>query len=105
MVGYYALRVFAPIVIAAMGAVIVRHSVYGNRPEFTLPDYQIGSLWELPAFALLGFVAAFVVQGFIYLVIFCRAVWETVSAPVWIRPAFAGVLIGVMALYLSLIHI
>lgn len=102
IVGYYALRVFAPVVVAAMGAVIVRHSVYGNRPEFTLPDYQIGSLWELPAFAVLGFVAAFVVQGFIYLVAFCRAGWEKASAPVWIRPAFAGVLIGAMAMYYPL---
>ena len=102
VVGYYALRVFAPVVIAAMGAVIIRHSIYGNRPEFTLPDYQIGSLWELPVFALLGFVAAFVVQGFIYLVIFCRAGWDKASAPVWIRPAFAGVLIGAMALYYPL---
>lgn len=102
VVGYYALRVFAPVVIAAMGAVIVRHSIYGNRPEFSLPDYQIGSLWELPAFALLGFVAAFIVQGFIYLVIFCNAGWEKVSAPVWIRPAFAGVMIGAMALYYPL---
>lgn len=102
VVGYYALRVFAPVVVAAMGAVIVRHSVYGNRPEFSLPDYQIGSLWELPAFAILGFIAAFVVQGFIYLVIFCRSGWEKLSAPVWIRPAFAGILIGAMAMYYPL---
>ncbi len=102
IVGYYALRVFAPVVIAAMGAVIIRHSVYGNRPEFSLPDYQIGSLWELPAFALLGFIAAFVVQGFIYLVIVSRASWNKTKAPVWIRPAIAGVMISVLAMYFPL---
>jgi len=102
VVGYYALRVFAPVVVAAMGAVIVRHSVYGNRSEFSLPDYQIGSLWELPAFALLGFVAAFVVQGFIYLVILSRAGWNKTPTPRWIRPAFAGVLIGALAIYYPL---
>ncbi len=102
VVGYYALRVFAPVVIAAMGAVIVRHSVYGNVPEFTLPDYQIGSLWELPAFAILGFAAALVVQSFIYLVVFCRAGYDRVALPVWLRPVFAGVFIGAMALYYPL---
>ena len=102
VVGYYALRVFSPVVVAAMGAVIVRHSVYGNRSEFSLPDYQIGSLWELPTFALLGFAAALVVQGFIYLVAFSRASWNKTSAPRWIRPAFAGVAIGVLAVYYPL---
>ena len=102
VVGYYALRVFAPVVVAAMGAVIVRHSVYGNRPEFSLPDYQIGSLWELPAFAVLGFTAAFVVQGFIYLVIICRGGWNKLATPIWIRPSVAGILIGAMAMYYPL---
>ncbi len=102
VVGYYALRVFAPVVVAAMGAVIVRHSVYGNRPEFSLPDYQIGSLWELPAFAVLGFIAAFVVQGFIYLVIICRGGWDKLATPIWIRPSVAGILIGAMAMYYPL---
>ena len=102
VVGYYALRVFAPVVVAAMGAVIVRHSVYGNEPEFALPDYQIGSLWELPAFALLGFVAAFIVQGFIYLVVIFRAGFDKTSIPLWVRPSFAGVFIGAMAMYYPL---
>lgn len=102
IVGYYALRVFAPVVVAAMGAVIVRHSVYGNRPEFSLPDYQIDSLWELPAFAFLGLVAAFIVQGFIYLVILSRAGWSKTFVPIWIRPAFAGVVIGAMVMYYPL---
>lgn len=102
VVGYYALRVFSPVVVAALGAVIVRHSVYGNRSEFSLPDYQIGSLWELPAFAMLGFVAALVVQGFIYLVILSRVGWNKTPAPQWIRPAFAGVAIGILAIYYPL---
>ncbi len=102
IVGYYALSVFAPVVIAAMGAVIVRHGAYGNRPEFSLPDYQIDSLWELPAFALLGFVAAIVVQGFIFLMMMCRAGWDKSTVPVWIRPSIAGILIGAMAMYFPL---
>lgn len=102
IVGYYSLSVFAPVVVAAMGAVIVRHSVYGNRPEFSLPDYSIGSLWELAAFAFLGLVAALVVQSFIYLVIAVRSGWDKVGSPRWIRPAFAGLFIGAMALYYPL---
>lgn len=55
IVGYYTLRVFAPVVIAAMMAVVVvRDSFLGSEPLFALPDYALSSLWELPLFALLG---------------------------------------------------
>lgn len=103
VVGYYSLRVFAPVVISAMGAVIVRHSVYGNIPEFSLPDYGIGSLWELLAFAVLGFVAAMVVQCFIMMVIATQWSWKKANSPVWIRPAVAGLIVGVLALSYPLI--
>lgn len=103
IVGYYSLRVFAPVVVSAMGAVIVRHSFYGNEPEFILPDYAIGSLWELLAFALLGLIAALVVQGFIYLVIATRWSWQKAQVAVWLRPALAGVVIGLIALEYPLV--
>ena len=103
VIGYYSLRVFAPVVVSAMGAVIVRHSVYGNLPEFVLPDFAIGSLWELLAFALLGFIAALLVQCFITMVIFTQWSWQKTGIPVWYRPAVAGVVIGGIALAYPLI--
>ncbi len=102
IVGYYSLRVFAPVVIAAMGAVIIRHSEYGNVAEFSLPDFTISSLWELAAFALLGFAAALVVQLFIYLVIGTEWIWKQSRIPLFVRPGIAGVFIGTMALYYPL---
>ncbi|OED40635.1 hypothetical protein AB833_11220 [Chromatiales bacterium (ex Bugula neritina AB1)] len=102
VLGYYALRVFAPIVVAAMGAVIIRQSVYGNGAEFSMPDYAIGSLWELIAFAVLGLAAAVVVQLFIYCVIAAQWFWQKSRVPVWARPGLAGILIGGVALYLPL---
>lgn len=103
VVGYYALRVFAPVVVAAMGAVIVRHSMYGNAPEFSLPDFFIGSLWELLPFALLGVLAAVVVQLFIFMVISTQRLWSKTALPFWCRPAVAGAVIGMAALSYPLI--
>lgn len=103
IVGYYALRVFAPVVVAAMGAVIVRHSIYGNSPEFSLPDFAIGSLWELLPFALMGIAAAFVVQLCIYLVIATQKIWSLTQLPLWCRPPIAGAVIGFTALSYPLI--
>lgn len=102
IVGYYSLRVFTPVVVAAMGAVMVRRSVYGSGPEFTLPDYSIGPFWELLAFAALGLVAALIVQSFIYLVMAAQISWSKTPVPHWMRPACAGVLIGCIAMYFPL---
>ena len=103
VVGYYALRVFAPVVVAAMGAVIVRHGMYGNAPEFTPPDFTISSLWELLPFALLGIVAAAVVQLCIFMVISTQWAWARVPVPFWCRPALAGAVIGLVALSFPLV--
>ncbi len=102
ILGYYALRVFAPVVVAAMGAIIVRQSVYGSGAEFSLPDYVIGSFWELLVFALLGLLAALMVQLFIYSVMGVQWFWEKSHVPMWARPALAGVLIGGLALIVPL---
>jgi len=53
-------------------------------------------------FALLGLLAALVVQAFIYLVMATQWLWEKSTLPVWIRPGLAGVFIGLVAFYFPL---
>ena len=97
IIGYYTLRVFAPIVIAAMAAVVVRHVWLGSEPMFGLPDYQIASLWELPLFALLGVVAALLARLLIALTGGTDLLWSRLHLPPWCRPAVAGFIIGALA--------
>jgi len=103
IVGYYTLRVFAPIVVACVAAVVVRHFALGEELFFNLPNYEIGSFWELPLFAGIGVLGA----GVVYLVIgvahASRLGWERVTIPVWLRPMFAGIVFGVVALELPLV--
>lgn len=103
IVGYYTLRVFAPIVIAAMVAVVVREFYIGAEPLFHLPDYSLTSYWELVLFAGLGIVGAGVCWLLIQLVSLFRKGWSLTKVPNWIRPAIAGCLIGMIAVELPLI--
>jgi len=103
IVGYYTLRVFAPIVIAAMVAVVVRDVFIGGEPLFYLPDYTLPSYWELVLFAGLGIVGAGVSWLVIQLVSACQKGWSAVPVPGWLRPAIAGCLIGIVAVELPLI--
>jgi len=61
VVGHYALSAFAPIVIASVTGTVISRAYYGDFPAFILPEeWLIVSVWEFPAFAMLGLVAAIV---------------------------------------------
>jgi len=99
VVGHYALSAFAPIVIAAVTGAIVSRMHYGNFPAFNLPDdWVIASFWEFPAFALLGVVCAVAAIAFMRTVMIAEKVVERVPIPIWVRPAVAGLIVGLMAL-------
>jgi len=75
IVGYYTLRVFAPIVIAAMAAIVVRDVFLGEEPIFLLPNYTLYSLWELLPFAVLGILGAIASWSLLQLVGLCQRFW------------------------------
>jgi len=103
IVGYYTLRVFAPVVIATMVAVVVREFFIGGEPLFYLPAYSLTSYWELIAFALLGVLGGGISWLVIQLVSVCQKGWDYIDIPRWIRPAIAGCLLGMIAVELPLI--
>jgi CIC family chloride channel protein len=103
VLGHYALSAFAPVVIASViGTVICRVHI-GDYPAFTIPDYAIASLWELPAFALLGLVSAGVAIAFMWGIFFAEdtslALARRLAVPAWLRPAGGGLLVGAIAIY------
>ena len=103
IVGYYTLRVFAPVVIASMAAVVVRNALIGSEPLFAIGEYPPHAAWELLLFALLGIVAALLVKLFIVLVSTIREACDRMQLPLWMRPALAGLLIGVIAIQFPMI--
>ena len=99
VIGHYALSAFAPIVIAGVAGTIVSRVYYGDFPAFILPEArEIASFLEFPAFALLGIVSAITAIVLMRAVIFTEDLWERIPVPAWSRPAFAGLVLGVIAL-------
>jgi len=98
VVGYYTLRVFAPVVIASLTAVVVHAYFYGSKPLFELSSIGSHNALELPLFALLGVLGGVTVSCFIYLMVGLRKTWDKTHLPHWIRPAVAGLIIGLVAI-------
>lgn len=98
VIGHYALSAFAPIVIASVVGTVLSRSHFGDFPAFILPDYQIVSVLQFPAFAVLGVISAFVAVLFVRAIFLAEDMWRRSPLPVWSRPMIAGLMVGVIAL-------
>jgi len=103
IVGYFTLRVFAPIVIAAVVAMVVREYFIGNHVLFPIEPHTLNFNWELLFFAALGVCGALVAKSLLRLTGFFGKVWEFTNLPRWSHPAIAGTLLGLLAVPLPLI--
>ncbi|MFN3224969.1 MAG: chloride channel protein [Hyphomicrobiales bacterium] len=99
ILGHYALSAFSAIVIASGAATIISRLYFGDAVAFTIPDYQITSFFEFPAFALLGLVCALVAVLFQYALIGTDYVARMVTAPTWLRPAVGGLAVGIIGVW------
>ena len=103
IVGYYTLRVFAPIVIATMLAMLVREYFLGNQTLFPVLPHTIVSDWELLLFAVLGVLGALTAKSVLLLTGGLEQMWKKSSVPRWVQPALAGAVIGLVATQLPLV--
>ena len=100
---HFAINAFAPIVIASVAGTVVSRLTLGDATEFVLPGMSVLAFYvELPAFLILGVVCGLVafalMIGCFYADGFGTRMMENTRAPRWLRPAFAGVFLGGIAI-------
>lgn len=99
VLGHYAKRAIIPIVIASVSSTIVTRFWFGDVAAFAIPNYQVTSTWEFPAFALLGVTCALVAVIFQFSLVGTDYVARNIKIPLWLRPAIGGAAIGAIALF------
>ena len=98
ILGHYARRSFVPIVIASVGGTVFSRLWFGDIAAFNIPNYQITSYWEIPAFALLGLTCAVVSVIFQFALMSTDYVARLVPISLYLRPVIGGLIIGCIAL-------
>lgn len=98
VIGHYALTAFSPVVIASVIGTIVSRAHFGDAVAFTLPPQSVASFFEFPAFVLLGLVAGAVAIGLLKTIALVDGVHRRLGVPLWLRPALAGLAVGLVAL-------
>lgn len=99
ILAHYAPSAFVPIVIASVLGALLSKQILGDEFAFIIPNYQIASYWEFPAFALLGVTCAFVAIAFQFSIISADWLARLIPLRLWLRPVLGGALIGVLFLF------
>ncbi|MEM9427480.1 MAG: chloride channel protein [Pseudomonadota bacterium] len=100
---HFAVHAFAPIAIASVAGTVINRLVFGDLTEFSLQEEGALAFYvELPAFLLLGILSGLVAAALIRSVFFVEdlgtSIQERLRMPRFLRPAAAGLLLGLIAL-------
>ena len=101
---HFAVHAFAPIVIASVAGTVINRLEFGGVTEFTLAEYiDLQFYAELPAFLLLGLTCGLVsvalMRSIFWAEDFGNYLQGKTGWPRWLRPAVAGALLGILALW------
>ncbi len=100
IIGHHAMKAFAPIVIASVTGTIIGRTQFGAAPAFVVPENVLLSLWEFPAFVLLGIACAITAILFMRSILWAEKLANASPIPPWARSACAGLFVGGIALVL-----
>ncbi|MCB1338412.1 MAG: chloride channel protein [Maritimibacter sp.] len=101
---HFAVHAFAPIAIASVAGTVINRIEFGGVTEFALPGQgDVAFYVELPAFLILGLVSGAVAVALMKAIFVADEIGTKVQAathlPRVLRPALAGLLLGLMAIW------
>ena len=97
---HYSLRAFAPVAVAAATGHVVANVVFERPALFRVAFEGVRFGHEFLLFALLGVLCAALAAGFMALILFTGRLAPRTGLPGWLRPAVAGLALGLVALEL-----
>ncbi|MDQ6963736.1 MAG: chloride channel protein, partial [Mariprofundales bacterium] len=94
----YTIATFSPIVLSAVIATVITRAEIGDYPAFIVPTFDMTSFLHIPSYLLLGLLCGLLASLLIYLLPKVRAAFERSITNTILRPAVAGLMLGVLAL-------
>lgn len=99
ILGNFAPRSFATIVVASVVSAVIGRSFFGDHPSFTASAFYLVSPAELLLYALLGIVAALWAAGFVKLLYALEDLFERWRVPFWAKALVGFGLLGTIGIW------
>lgn len=97
---HYSLRAFAPVTVAAATGYIIANVIFDRPALFLVSFDRVEHSYEFVFFALEGVVCAGLAWVFMLLLRFSTNVARRHITVPWVRPAIAGLMVGLVALWI-----
>lgn len=91
---------FGSVALAAVISAVTMQALTGPEPAFHVPTYEFNSPMELPLYLVLGVLAGMVAVIYIRAIYAAHDVFHHLRIPRWLKPALAGVVVGVTGIFL-----
>jgi len=95
---HYSLRAFAPISVAATLGYLVANFAFDRQPLFRIEKFAIVSPYEFLGFILIGAAGAVLATIFMKTVLYAAKLAKSLALPAPLKPALAGLMVGIIAL-------
>lgn len=99
VLGNFSMSLFAPLVFSSVVATMVSRSFFGIRPWYTVPAFEFTRLTQLPWFVCLGIASGLMGAVFMKLLNSSDAAFKRLRAPIYVRLALGGLVVGILALW------
>ncbi len=93
----YTLASFLPVILSAVSATAISRAVFGAEAAFSVPQFQLITLLELPYVMFLGVITGIVAFSFIYLTKITAQASKNFS--LWTKFIVAGSVTGLLAIF------
>jgi CIC family chloride channel protein len=88
------------VLLAAVISAVFTQAVSGTQPAFRIPAYEFRSAAELPLYLGLGLLAGPVAALYVRALYLAQDIFHAWRAPRWLKPAVAGLVVGLVGLAL-----
>lgn len=92
----YSITGFIPVILAASAGTVISHLIYGSAPAFIVPELAAHSVFELPAFIILGIGTGIAAALFCFI---HKKTSNLDKIPLWLRLTLAGIVTGSLAFF------
>jgi CIC family chloride channel protein len=99
ILGDFAVKTFAPVLLASVVSSVVTRSFMGNHPAFEVPSYSLVSAWEIPLYAIMGIALGAFAVLFTRVLDATEDLFDKLKIANWTKPAVGGLLLGGLAIF------
>lgn len=99
ILGDFAIKTFAPVLLSSVIASVVSRSFLGNHPAFEVPAYELVSAWEIPLYVVLGGVCGSLAVIFTRTLSRAERFFDNLRISDNIKPAIGGLFLGIIGVF------